>query len=361
MNQCRPRNKHVAGFTLVELLCVIAIIGLLIAMLLPAVSQVREAARNTVCKNNLRQMALACLTYETANQSFPAGTLGYASPKTIQRFDYPRWLDDPEYDCYLDHNQNTSWLVHVLPFLEQSVLSDRLPAICTDENRSYREYRDGFASAPRSLMDLPEVQLIAGKSVNVFMCPSAIGGGAAQESLIAGGQPVYEEDLGIDGILNFEFESPRAFAGTNYLASSGAYSGGSAVPSEMRRYDGAFASRTPRDTSDFRDGLSNSILIGEAVGWREDGEHVSAVPWMFANMGRARSDLDWMRSTSTRSPGLELLGDRWYAWPAGFGSFHPTSVNFAHADGSVQTVSREVSWEPLYRLCGIADGTLLAD
>ena len=62
-----------AGFTLVELLVVIAIIGILIGMLLPAVQQVREAARRITCGNNIRQCALASLNFESTHMRFPPG------------------------------------------------------------------------------------------------------------------------------------------------------------------------------------------------------------------------------------------------------------------------------------------------
>ena len=98
------------AFTLVELLVVIAIIGILIAMLLPAVQQVREAARRASCMNKLRQIGLATLSFEAVNQAFPPARL---FPKMDAVAPYNWGQDEP------------SWVVRILPFIEQQPFSEQ--------------------------------------------------------------------------------------------------------------------------------------------------------------------------------------------------------------------------------------------
>ena len=98
------------AFTLIELLVAIAIIGLLVALLLPAINAARSAARSVHCKNNLRQLALATINHEAAKQCFP--------PARIQ----PRPGDSTNIrQCGGD---GVTWIVHVLPYLEEAQWSE---------------------------------------------------------------------------------------------------------------------------------------------------------------------------------------------------------------------------------------------
>ncbi len=103
MQRSRVRFR---GFTLVELLVVIAIIGVLVSLLLPAVQAAREAARRLQCQNNLKQLQLAILNYESAMQVYPAAGI----------------IDNP---ADLRSGKMFSWLVLTLPYIEQQSLHDQ--------------------------------------------------------------------------------------------------------------------------------------------------------------------------------------------------------------------------------------------
>jgi prepilin-type N-terminal cleavage/methylation domain-containing protein/prepilin-type processing-associated H-X9-DG protein len=107
----RPtHNAATSGFTLVELLVVIAVIGILISMLLPAVQSARESARRLVCSSNIRQLALAVLNYENARRIFPPATTGEPD-------------EDP--GSFNGATRRATWVVKVMPFMEQQDLYSR--------------------------------------------------------------------------------------------------------------------------------------------------------------------------------------------------------------------------------------------
>ena len=117
-------TKNRAGFTLVELLVVIAIIGILIGMLLPAVQAVREAARRTQCANNQRQLALACMSYESAFMHFPPGLNVPLDPNGDDgKIESDRFPDIAE---PMLQDRFGSWMVWIMPFMEQDNIFNQL-------------------------------------------------------------------------------------------------------------------------------------------------------------------------------------------------------------------------------------------
>ncbi len=109
--EIRRRQTAKSAFTLVELLVVIAIIGILVALLLPAIQAAREAARRAQCSNNLRQLGLAILNYESAKRRFPAGAqqnVAYTSGAT-------------PFKVY------TGWTREILPYAEDPALHALYP------------------------------------------------------------------------------------------------------------------------------------------------------------------------------------------------------------------------------------------
>lgn len=136
------RSASRRGFTLVELLVVIAIVGVLVALLLPAVQSARESARRSACQNRLRQIGLALTLFADRDAALPIGCIDCARTPT----NTPR--------------RRTSWAVWTLPHLEEQALFDRFD---TEQPMNRPANRDAVLST------LP-----------VFLCPSVTGEAASR-------------------------------------------------------------------------------------------------------------------------------------------------------------------------------------
>jgi prepilin-type N-terminal cleavage/methylation domain-containing protein len=124
MTAAKPRGR---GFTLVELLVVIAIIGVLVALLLPAIQAAREAARRSQCTNNIRQLSLAMLNFESVNRGLPHLAKYFCDKGSNVLQDNPGCPNG--YDGDLAGNvggwwDDHGWYVPVMPYIEQNAVKN---------------------------------------------------------------------------------------------------------------------------------------------------------------------------------------------------------------------------------------------
>jgi prepilin-type N-terminal cleavage/methylation domain-containing protein len=331
------------GFTLVELLVVIAIIGILVGLLLPAVQAAREAARRMQCTNNLKQIALATLNFESAYKKFPTGVVGPVEASGNADF---RWWNDR------DRSPNVGTLVLIMPYMELTQVYN--PVGDSRELNPRKWFQNQPSGTP--LARFTPWYSTANSAVNIwnpnaqyriggFLCPSD----NADDST---GGDVIMTATWTDAIGHLSFTTKTTAGKTNYLGVCGQL-GGHVRSVNYVKFRGIFGNRTQEGFGSITDGSSNTLMFGETSG-------------VYNNLADFRAKRAKFRSYLWSHNGLPLeLHDPWYdqntTWghQYKFNSKHTGLENWANADGSVRGISSNTDYLLLFRLGGLADGDVV--
>lgn len=316
--------RRQAGFSLIELLVAIAILGVLVALLLPAVQAARESARNVQCKNHLRQQGLALHLHLTNHQCFSSGGWGYF------------WLGDA--DEGFGENQPGAWTFSLLPYLEQSSL--------------HSQAADGVRCQASPAQRQATAEMLK-NPLQVFHCPSRRPARAISKHPATahnGDYPPFAARS--DYAAN---QSDRWPTGNGILDAQGPDSFAAAANfnwPDTSHSTGVIFQHSQVRVSDITDGLSNTFVVGEKY-LNPDHYLTGADPGDFGSIYTGYS-LDNGRFCY---PGSQPLRDRkGLTMHNDFGGPHPGSVNFLFCDGAVQTVSFSIASRTYQSLANRYDG-----
>jgi len=306
----RLTSNASAGFTIVELLVVIVIMGILMGLLLPAVQQVRESARRMTCKNNLRQIAIASHNYAASFGVLPAGMT----------------------------QQHVGPLVPLLPSLEQANYYQKVSwdgrFVYWWHDPANRPPLNGAPWNPTPVSRPPDLYGYEGK-LPVLNCPSGIGVDATSTCLITvtRGVPGVDFTPGLDSDTNLYTGNPghQVLTRVHYAGVAGD------VFFQNGRYRGIFTCNRYVRLTDIKDGTSNTFMFGEVHDGKLDfgGGHVlSSLPCL---------GIGGLWFTDGLHEGLPDTNPDLFA-DNNFGSRHQGIIHFALADGSVRALKDPASW-----------------
>ncbi len=302
------RSSFNQGFTLVELLVVIAIIGVLVALLLPAIQAAREAARRSQCSNNLKQLSLGVLNFESSLKCIPYNRTS----------DYPGWT--PGWDKWGDAagpgSRAWSWLASVLPYIEQGEISKQ-------------------AGVPDTYFG--QTKLVE-TTIATFLCPSDEIGSRGPIQ----GRSRYMRGVALIGLTNYD-----GVMGANFCWGEYANPRNPSEPGDCEPWlwgDGVLPIMgwaNPIELRTITDGTTRTIMIGEQA--FEEARATCALTTCYG-LGYA-----WAHSVEASAsasmplnlPRPEESPD--YQKHMGFSSRHPGGVDFALVDGSVRFFSEDIS------------------